>query len=357
MERCEESGAIGTDGERSTHGARRWTALSALLLSGILAACANPVRAQGGSDNRQRAADAYDRGVSAYLLRDYAQAARWFDQAHRLAPSPIALGQAVRAYKLARDVRRSGSLGLRLLQQEGLTPQLAEVGRSAVADAQAEFVRVDVECTAGCSLAVDGQAQDGMHFFVPAGRDVTVTATFGPGQTQDRTVHGQAGSVVQVLFAPAEAMTPTPEADAPETPAEDPRDLEASLGEGENPYRISKYRFFSRPRATFFGVLAPTLISIGMVTWSGVDARHSRQDLHDAESTGDPTTIAVAQNNHDRDVRRTKWFSVQAGAFLFATALVAAFTDWTPHGDGTGRTRAEVEVSPRGASVGLVHSF
>ena len=336
--------------------ARGGLALAFVTLAFLV--CAPEVEAQGASENRMRAAEAYDRGVSAYLLHDYAQAARWFDQAHRLAPSPFALGQAVRAYKLAGDVQRSGSLGLRLLQQEGLTPQLGDVGRAAVAEAMTRYVRVDVECAVGCSLTVDGTPQDGTRFFVPAARDVTVEATFGPGRTQSRTVRADAGASVEGVFAPdpsaASAQTTTDATDA----APDPRTLEAGLPEGENPYRISRYRFMSRPRATFYSVLAPTVFSLGLVTWSAIDTHQSKSDLAAAEAGGDTATIASAQTNHDRDVRRSKWFALQSSAFLLATAFIAAFTDWTPHGDAPSRrTHTQLEVSPRGASLGVTHSF
>ena len=76
-----------------------------------------------------------------------------------------------------------------------------------------------------------------------------------------------------------------------------------------------------------------------------------------AEELGDPIRLAVAQTEHDRDVRRTKWLAVECGAFVAATVVIAAFTDWTPHGDGKRGASASVSVGRGGGSLELRYRF
>ncbi len=330
---------------------------AALAVALAAVATARPTAAQDDSTERARAAADYDSGIAAFRTGDYAAAGQLFLRANRLAPSAIALAQAVRAFHMAGSVRVAGTLALRLLAQEGLPDVLREIAESAVADARDFYVRVDVDCSAPCTVAVNGVAEEGTRFFVAANQDVLLVATFRGGATVERTVRGGAGEAQLVSFAAPEGGAPASDGPPDDGAPIDPRALEAAaLEDGENPYRISRYRIFSRPRATFFAVLAPTVIGTGMVTWSGIDTRRSREDLRGLPAGPERD---LAQLEHDRNVRRTKWISVEVGAFVFATVMIAAFTDWTPHGDDDGAeaTSASLDVVEGGAVLSVRRDF
>nr|MDQ3036002.1 hypothetical protein [Myxococcota bacterium] len=83
---------------------------------------ATPARAQDAADappipaaeptaqERQAAADAFDRGTRAFLARDYPRAGQWFETAYRMAPAAVALIGAVRAYERGGNVQRAATL-------------------------------------------------------------------------------------------------------------------------------------------------------------------------------------------------------------------------------------------------------
>ncbi|MBC7174002.1 MAG: hypothetical protein H5U40_16290 [Polyangiaceae bacterium] len=257
---------------------------------------------------------------------------------------------------MARSVRVAGTLGLRLLAQEGLPDVLREIAEAAVRDAREFYVRVDVDCSAPCAVKVNDAPEEGTRFFVPAAQDVLIAATFRDGTIQEQTVRGASGEAKLVSFLAASSAGEAGSAEE-SVGSLDPRDLEmAAFANGENPYRISRYRIFSRPRATFFAVLAPTVVGTGMVTWSAIDTRRSRGRLDDAAEG----TVEDARNEleHERNVRRTKWIAVEVGAFVFATAMIAAFTDWTPHGDDPSpSTQADIDVTSHGATLSVTQAF
>ncbi len=340
-------------------GSRRTTHVMLVALAAALA-LPGAARAQGDGARERRAAEAYDAGIRAFEAEEYARAGEAFVTANRFAPSPIALAQAVRAYSRAREVRIAGTLGLRLLAQEGLPDVLHQIAEQAVADARAWYVRIDVACSSTCAIAVDGVIEESSRFFAAPDRDLRIVARFRNGETREEVVRARAGEARLVEFAASRAAD---EADA-ELDDLDPHELEAAaLEDGENPYRISRGRFFSRPRASFFAVLVPTLVGAGMLTWSAVDTRRSRGDLRDARETDDPIIITRAETEHDRNVRRTKWIAVEEATFVFAAGVIAALTDWSPHGDDRGsrtddsRVEVDVQASPAGVSATLRRSF
>lgn len=332
-------------------------ALRAALI--LLVSAFGPARGASAQDEstQRRAAEAYDQGIAAFRAGEYARAGESFVRANVLAPSPIALAQAVRAFREANQIRVAGTLALRLLAQEGLPPLLRQIAERAVADATQWYVRIDVACAVPCTVAVDGVIEESSRFFAPPDRDLRITARFRSGATMEETVRAPAGEARLVSFAALEGeggVEPTPV----NVPL-DPGAFEtAALERGENPYRISRNRYFSRPRATFFAVLGPTVVGIGMVTWSGLDTRRSREALRALGPAATAEEIARAEVEHERDARRTKWLAVEEAGFLGATALIAALTDWTPYGDdGESTTEARLSVSPSGFSASLQHEF
>ncbi len=326
-------------------------ALLALFCSSLVVTMPRPpASAQPTADERARAADAYDLGVSAFRARDYATAARWFETANRLYPSSAAVVQAVRAYRNVRDVLRAGSLALRLEDEPNLSAQAAATVRQAISAARPRYLRVEVVCSAACTLLVDGAEQAFPRFFLEPTREVTVVARFAHGERSER-VSGRAGTIRTLAF------------DAPEGPPEvvevASTEEDLAIESGENPYRISRLRFLSRPRATFFMTVTAATAVVGITTWSGVDARRSERELDDAIESGETAErIAVLRSQHRQDVRRTRGYLGFTAVMVSVTGLVAAFTDWTPHGDDDeADTQADVQVGADSATLTLHHRF
>lgn len=313
----------------------------------VLGLSLTPVVSAQTDDDRARAADAYDRGARAFRSEDYGESARWFERANQLAPSPIALVQAVRAYLRAHDFLRAGTLALALEGDPGLSPRVQDTVREAITGASSRYVRVEVSCTATCTLAVDGEAQPSMRFYLEPDHESTIAATFSNGSRSD-VVNSAAGTSRTIAFeAPEGAISTEAVAEAAEYD-----DLESVI----NPYTISKVAFMSRPRATAFTAMAATVVVGGITTWSALDARNSRQDRDAAVNDGtDAERIAELTWEHRRDVRRTRGYLGFTGMMVALTGMVAGFTDWTPERQPA--TTASVAGSRDGGMVTVHHRF
>lgn len=323
--------------------------LSTLFLAFVLGG--STALAQPSAEDRARAADAYDHGVAAFRAGDYVEAATLFERANSLFPSPAAVVQAIRSHRNIRNSRQAGSLALQLEGEPGLSAQANATVRQALAAARPRYARVEVLCNADCQLTVDGDEQDYPRFFIEPNVEVEIVAVFATG-TRTQRVSGRAGGSQTVNFeAPAgSADVPSP---ATVAAAEETQDL--AIEETSNPYRISRLRFLSRPRATFFVVGASALTIGGITLWSAVDSRASYDTYRQAVDLGaTPEDIAVRRSQHRQDVVRTRGYIGFSAVMLALSGGVAAFTDWTPNEDDT---RADVEILPGGAAATVTHRF
>lgn len=310
--------------------------------------------AQGATpQDRAGAADAYDHGVAAFRAGDYVEAAVLFERANRLFPSPAAVVQAIRSHRNIRNARQAGSLALQLENEPGLSPAASSTVRQAIAAARPRFARVEVVCSADCSLTVNGEEQDYPRFFVDPNVEIEIVAVFSSGVRTQR-VTGRAGGSQTVTFeAPAGAAGASTPAVAASTAADESQDL--TIEETSNPYRISRLRFLSRPRATFFVTAASTLAVGGITLWSAVDASASHNTLQQAIALGAPADEIAAQTAlHRRDVRRTHGYIGFSAMMIGLTGLVAGFTDWTPNDRDV---EASVDVLPGGAAGSISGRF
>lgn len=328
----------------------RTTAIFALPILAALLLASSAI-AQPSADERTRAADAYDHGVAAFRAGDYVEAATLFERANRIFPSPAAVVQAIRAHRNIRNARQAGSLALQIESEPGLSAQAQSTVRQALAAARPRFARVEVVCSADCQLTVNGEEQDYPRFFIEPNVEVEIVAVFATGVRSQRVTGRAGGAQTVTIDAPAGAAgTPPPAAVAG---AEEPPDL--AIEESSNPYRISRLRFLSRPRATFFVIGASTLTIGGITLWSAVDARASYDTYRQAVELGaTPEQIAVRRSQHQQDVKRTRGYIGFSTVMVVLTGAVAAFTDWTPEDDDT---QADVEVLPGGAAATITHRF
>ena len=308
-------------GLRAQWSMRLWIAAGLCLLGVALAqpAACEAQAAEPTAEERQAAADAYDRGTRAYLAEDFARAAQWFETAHRMAPASAALVQAVRSYERAGETRRAATLALRLSalypDDAGATQQAERTLATAT-----QFVLVEVVCDASCSVELDGTLMEHPSFFVDPASTHEVRATFETGPVTQSSDAGDAGSTRSLDFAAPEAQVVPDEPPPPETTP--------SEGSGG----IS-------PAVAITGLVL-TAGAGGVLIWSGVDALDG-VPAYEAM----PTDERLA-DGQSRELRTNILIGVTAGLGV-ATVILMAFTDW----DGDGESSATDEDEPVTASI------
>ncbi len=290
---------------------------AALLLP---AAAVQAQRAEPTARERSEAADAYDRGVSAFLSENYAAAAHWFETANRLAPSAAALMQAIRANDRAGNEMRSASLALRLSDDYPEEEQAIRATRQILADAQSRYFLVVVNCNEECAIEVNGALEEHNRFFVEPGRRVTVTAEF-PGGRLTEEVGGEAGASDEVSFT-----APPPPPDQPE-----PARGGGGGGAAEDDGGLSPGLFWTGVAAT--GAAGAGLVVAGSMARAGVD-----------EYEADPTPERLEAGQ-----RKERWTNALigvTGGFAAATAVIAIFTDFGGDDEGEDSQAIAPMVSP-----------
>jgi hypothetical protein len=318
--------------------------LCALTLISLGAA---PLRAQDAQE-RASAAEAYDRGTSAYLAENFAAAARWFETAHRMAPAAPALIQAVRAHQRAGHGLRAATLALRL---HLLYPddERAQGAASPVLEAAAEsYVRVEASCE-DCTLELDGTLLVSPAFFVDPGGDHALIAHFSTGEREE-TLRGSAGDV----------LTPSFEAPTPREPVAGSGPLSGGAGPADSTDPGSSGG--GLPAGVFITSLVLTVGAGATLAWSGLDTNSDADSYEASIAAGDfETARRQLAKGRDEERRTNILIGVTAGLGL-TTALIAAFTDWGGSDEAepdtsTAITGAGVSALPGGGAVAVEGRF
>lgn len=310
-----------------------------LLVAGSIGLCsvAATAHAQVGPDvspdDARAASEAYDRGSSAYLSRNYDQAAQYFEMADRLAPSVAALRQALRAHERAGNTLRAANLALRLQDRYPDERQAVRAAEGALAGAEGQFFRVEVRCE-GCSLLLDGAVLDHPVFFVEPDTEHTVVGHFDTGDVEE-TVRGGAGEQRELVLEAPAAATPADTA----VPALDP----------DPPGARSEIPASDGGLSPIFAIVAGvlTLGAAGAATWSGVDAL-AGVDAYEA----DPTMEAL-EAGQSRERRTNVLIGVTAGLAAVTIAL-ALFTDFGGEAESDATLRAAIGPVPGGGVLGML---
>ncbi len=283
--------------------------LGAFTLS-VTAARAQEISAR----DRQSASEAYTRGTAAYLAEDFADAGRWFETAHRLAPAAAALVQAVRSHERAGNALRAATLALRLT---ALYPDDRAGQRAAQSALRAapRLVRVDVACER-CAVQVDGTVMEHPSFFVEPGSEHVVEAAFETG-TQRETVQAAAGEQRSLSFE-----APPPPVETPEVVAtgEDPV---TGPGLEESPTALTPASGGGAPVPVWVSIsaLVATAAVGGVLVWSGVDTLDGVPAYE-----ANPTAEALA-DGQGRELR-TNLLIGGTSVLAATTLLLMIFTDW-----------------------------
>jgi hypothetical protein len=304
------------------------------------AALAQSAGREPTAEERQAAAEAYDHGTRSYLARDYARAAEWFETAYRMAPASAALIQAVRAHSRAGDEVRAATLALRLQALYGGERAAARQAEQTLEREARELVRVDVRCS-GCTIELDGALADHPSFFVAAGSEHTVRATFPTGPVEQR-VSGSAGETrtIELEAPPRTDPEPLPDAE-PDAPVEP-----VAREQPDEPIDL-------RPAASNQGGIHPAVMIVGTVltvaaggvlVWSGIDTLDGVPAYE-----ADPTPARLSDGQM-RETRTNAMIGITAG-LAAATLLVAIFTDWD--GDPPADTAAVLVPLEGGAYLSI----
>lgn len=348
-----------------------------LLASSVVMGCFAPATlasAQQGTggdepsgEDRQAAAEAYDRGRAAFLARDYERAAEWFETADRLAPAELALEAAVRANQRAGRTARSATLALALQQRYPGDTNAQELAASVLRQTAPRLGRVAVACNTRCQAELDGALQVSTTFFVEPGRHAVVVH-FRTGRVE-RSVDAIAGREQRIEV---QAPPDTGRGGGRDRGGDGgPRDASSLEGldlnddgeeDGEADGRRRRRRDDDEDEggglpSPVFWISAATTVGLGAaLVWSGLDTQSGADEyesLVEDYETGRGTRSAAEaalEDGRDREMRTNLLIGATAvvGA---ATVVFAVLTDWGGADDGDDRRarrdRARATMSPR----------
>ena len=274
--------------------------------------------------NRQNAAHAYDRGVEAFRVHDYATAAHWFDMAYQLAPAAAALVQSMRAYTHAGNEVRAATVAARLIEQYPDDHNAMRAAHATLEEDAPHSLRLDLVCE-DCTLDIDGNEEQWHTVFVAPGTSHTVVAHF-PAGNLTQTVQGNAGDQSTLRFEPPTIPVPHP--------------VRSVVPPVEAPPPVA-HRPFS---PTVFWVAAgATAVATGLAIWSGVDTQ-SGVAAYNAHPTLDGYNTG-----HGKEIRTDIFIGV-ASALAVGTAALGIFgTNW--HHAPVSEVHAGVAPMPGGAAA------
>jgi hypothetical protein len=334
---------------------RRVTAVAVLALS--LAALSSRSGAQDARQ-RQAAAEAYDRGTTAYVDQSYEEAARWFETANRLAPAAPALMQAIRAHERNDNAARAATLALELASTYREDSAATEFANGVLDRHAASLLRVQVTCDEDCKLDLDGKLEEYLAFFVVADAQHRLTATFETGN-KSTTINGGAGETREVQF------------EAPPAPPTAPLLATQSESSGARGPRAPLSPIF-----TWIGV--GITVALGAATIiSGVDAKSgvpgyekAAQQSRDCMSAGTMDCTAFSQraaslldSGQGKELRTNVLIGVTAAAAVGTGVIAFVLTDWSGGDEreqnaataGNARWRSRVSLAPRPGGATAVY--
>lgn len=308
----------------TTAKSQQWTPALAvafyLLFSAVVAAQGSgPDGPRSSVEDRAEAAEAYDRGTSAYLSGRYELAAHWFERAYRLVPTSTALRQAVRAHRKAGNSIRAANLALQLRDEYPSDARSKQSADTAVGAVQPTSVLVSTQCEKACTLELDGALVQHSRFFVTPDVEHSLKAAFDNGETS-AFVQGAAGTTKTVMLASPVPPPPPP-----------------------------------IPRWAFFSSLGATVALGAAAAWSGIDANRGVSAYESAVrsasspgiNSGDSPTPqeqaqALLEEGHKKERRTNILIGVTAG-MAAGTAVLGVFTNWK--GESREATSKRIEPS------------
>lgn len=285
-----------------------------------------------------RAAPAFERGQAAEVAGEASDAARWYEMADRLAPTPEALRSAARMRRAAGQLPMActHAQGLRLRYPGDLaSTQLA----SEILDAHRDsVVRVEVRCADDCELLLDGLAlglSSAMsHTFYVSEGEHRVTGVFRGGRSRGHQVEGSGGTTVSLSLEQTEVDI--------ETNAPRARTRSGSGGASLGP--VGSTTSDQRGALSPWLFVSGALLSVGMgatAVWSALDTQDAR-DRYDQMPT-----LPAYRDGLDRELR-TNLMLAGTGVLALTTLFLGLFADW---GEESPPAQLSVVVEPSAGHV------
>jgi hypothetical protein len=273
--------------------------LAPVLASSFLLAPA--ARAQG---DKRAAAAAFDAAVARYEKAEFAEAAQGFLEADRLAPSAVAITNAIAAARRASDHLLAARAAERAIARGDALVE----ARAALADAAAHLGRLEVSCdVTPCAVTVDGEPAVGASVYVLPGVH-RVAARSGTAAVE-QSVACIAGAAYRLPLHPVVAPPPS----RPSPPA------------------------WAKP--VFFGGVGLTAALAAVTTGLGLDALAAKRGLSAAPTRADEDAVMARAH-------RTTAVFVGAVAAAIGTTICGVVAYRAP--------RASVAVAPASGGASLL---
>jgi hypothetical protein len=297
------------------------------------------VRADSTPPDFQAAARAYQDGQAALNGKVPAEAARLFELADTLAPSPQALRNAIRSNLAASQTTRAATLAL-AAQRRYSDRETQVLVRQVLGANSAKLARLSVKCGQPCALLCDGQPVEvrpayEFDLFVDPGTHM-VRAKFEGREPVEQEIELGAGerlilSLEAVSTSPSDAAVPSAFSIQPQVAARPAAGVPDAPG---------------APRWMFWTAAGLTAVSAGAALVSGLDTVQRHDDYLEM-----PTQDGYARGIQSQ--RRTNLLFLSTGVLGALTLGLAFFTDW----DGQGSVSPHVDASLDGASVSVSKKF
>ncbi|MDI1443396.1 hypothetical protein [Polyangium sp. 6x1] len=230
--------------------------------------------------DREAATRAFEEGERAYRAGDFSRAAERFEEAYHKAPHPAPLWNAARSWDKAGEIARAANGYARYLREapQG-APDRDEAGK-ALGELAARLGRIEVFAPEVEDVRVDDQPLEGTSVYVHPGTHVIEGRV--RGIEVRRTEELQAGNVRSVALV-AEGIASAPKESTHDAPSEPPRPItKAQRPPAKAPPATPAEKPWLVPALVASG--AATLVSAGLVVWSGVDTLIARSDYDAAPS-------------------------------------------------------------------------
>ena len=324
-----------------------------LALAAALAATPQLARAEGDPAKLQAAAEEFDEGTKAFKRKEYEEAAAHFEAADRYAPSPAAIGNAIRARKSAKQLARAATLSQLALTRHPDDKALVDVARAIVAANEKSLQRVDVSCTPACALVLDGKVASGevttfVLFLDPGSHNLVA----GWSADRSRTVRLEAskgGADSVKLEVPPEPPKPVERREEPR-PEPKPEAVAPPPPPPPKPFD---------PWVTYAGAGA-TAVLLGVSIWSGLDTKSSpgTEKVRDACGNRRPDCDSLYDQGKSKELRTNVLFGATALVGVATGVVAAGFTNWSaPPRPSQGRAVSPVIGVAGGAFVGAEGRF
>ena len=330
---------------------------SLLLVATLLAVAPVAVAQAPDPQKVQAAADEFDEGTRLFKRKEYEDAAAHFESADRFAPSPAAVGNAIRARYAAKQYARAATLALQATARYPDDKGVAEVAQKALKGADANLHRIDVACDPACTLLVDGKVASAdevasYSMYVDPGKHALVAGWSGDRSKTTQIDASKGGTQKLDLKAPPEPKKAAPPPSASAAPL--------ASASSTTPPPVEEEAKPIPSWVTLSGV-GLTVVLAGVSIWSGLDtkANPGPDAVRAACQRHDPSCNTLFDEGKSKETRTNVLFGVTAGVGVLTGVAAAFFTDWSGPAtkpNETGRIRPTLDVT-HGVSIGAAGVF